>query len=117
MIAGQFKAFNCEDCPPELQDIRGCVKDSVKDKERSPLFGDIEGHGPLYRCPIKVVDHKTRQIMSAYRLCRNHTENGPQPNGVLLVAGGALDQPHYYSQAFEILDSSVSRGQSELRKK
>lgn len=105
-----FENYDCDKCPPRLQEQRGCEKPA-----EHPLYRDIPNHGPLDRCPLKVVTEINR-VMSVYKQCRNFVD-GPKSNGVLPSAGGVMDQSYTMMRAFEILDASVRRGQAEKRPK
>lgn len=76
----------------------------------------MPGYGEIKRCPKKLLTPETRRIMELYNHCHSVNEAGIQPNGILPMSGGLLDQSATLMEAFSILTETVMRIWSEKKK-
>ena len=81
---------------------RGCDEDVDEGIE-------LDGVGIIRRCPLKLLTDITRSVMSIYYKCRQASEFGYQPNGILPYRGGIMDQPPTLLSAFDIIDNTVGK--------
>jgi hypothetical protein len=91
-MTGEIKGFDCDDCPDNQKEFRGCETDTEFSYEL-PLVGEF------FRCPVKMVGQRIRTAMRFYI----HYKNGYLP-----IPGGVLDQSNTFLAACEILDKQIA---------
>jgi len=88
--------FDCNTCTH-----KNCDSDFSRLGSKGPSpypRWEIVGLGKFNTCLLPMVTKETEWIFRLHR----HYENG-----VLLRSGGLLDQPNYYIEAMELLDSKL----------
>ncbi len=80
------------------------------------LFRDVYGYGDIDRCPVNLITPQTQEVITVYNRCRNVTEYGWEPNGLMPATGGIMNQSKTLMEAFDILDRVINKVWAAARK-
>jgi len=100
-MAGKFKEADCETCDPVIKEK--CQRGEHIEWNQGFYIKGVEYTG----CPREHLDTSWHPVFQIYQMCRTMTEGRPQPNGILPLAGGALNQPNILMEAFSIIDQVI----------
>lgn len=88
--------FNCSQCDEYKRKDRGCI-------ENSPIPRRWQYGEDIYRrCPIKLITAFTCHCLELY---------GFYKSGLLLQAGGVIDQPAKYLRIMRIIQAEMNKPQ------